>query len=622
MKRRSSFLFSLVLLPALLIAGCSQDSAPSSEFVNAPPEMTPGTETPKKESDDRASSNAHADRAAATKPEAPADQKAPAAATVRTGGGRKLGQLGQLSARGNAATNTPKPMRRQARRGPGQGGKAKANNRTPAEGARDGLLKRDEAKPQNMYFRHWGVNPTIDTEEQPRSTFAVDVDTASYSMTRSYLERGQLPQEAAVRVEEIVNAFDYGYEAPQDGTFSVHAEAAPSPNRKGYHLLHVGVKSKEITKSERKDATLVFVIDVSGSMDSDNRLGLVKRSLKLLVNQLGENDKVGVVTYGSQAREVLQPTSAFHKQRIINVIDNLKIEGATNAEAGLRVGYAMAAKHLQQNRVTRVVLCSDGVANVGMTGENGLLATIRSKAKEGITISTVGFGMGNYNDTLMERLADGGNGNYHYVDKLDEARKVFVDELTGTLQVVAKDTKIQVVFNPKVVSRYRLIGYENRALTSEQFGDDRVDAGEVGAGHAVTAIYEIKLREGATGNLGKVRIRYKQPQGSESALVERQLPQSIVKSSADALSSPTQLSIAVAQFAEKLRGSYWARNVNYDDVLRRIDHLGAPLRNHNTVVELRRLVVKAKQVDTRQDKFQARSGPVALMSFDKVPVLR
>ena len=484
------------------------------------------------------------------------------------------------------------------------------------------MLAENGVTPRNMYFKHWGVNPTIDTEEQPQSTFAVDVDTASYSMARSYLERGVMPAEASVRVEEVVNAFDYGYEAPTSDTFSVHAEAAPSPNRKGYHLLHIGVKGKEIAKSERKAATLVFVIDVSGSMDADNRLGLVKRSLRLLVNELNENDKVGVVTYGSEAREVLQPTTADQKQRILSVVDNLRIEGATNAEAGLRKGYAMAAKHLRQDRVTRVVLCSDGVANVGTTGEQGLLATIKSKAKEGITISTVGFGLGDYNDTLMEQLANGGNGNYHYVDKLDEARKVFVEELTGTLQVIAKDAKIQVDFNPKVVSRYRLVGYENRALKTEDFNDDRVDAGELGAGHAVTAIYEIKIRDGQTGDLGKVRIRHKQPQGSQSALTERDLPQSIIKANDGALTSPSHLALAATLFAEKLRGSYWARTVTYEQILKRFEHIDAPLRTRSEVVELHALVTKAKQLDKRQDKFQQQGGPVALMSFDRVPVLK
>jgi len=475
--------------------------------------------------------------------------------------------------------------------------------------------------PQNMFFKHYGVNPTIDTAEQRKSTFAVDVDNASYTMARSFLERGQLPDEAAVRVEEIINSFDYGYEAPRSDTFAVHAEAAPSPNRSGYHLLHIGLKGREVPAAQRKTANLVFVIDVSGSMSSDNRLGLVKRSLRLLVGQLKESDTVGIVTYGSKAREVLQPTSAHHKQRILGVINNLRTEGATNAEAGIRLGYGMAARQLRRGGINRVVLCSDGVANVGRTGPNSILQTVSREQKRGITITTVGFGMGNYNDTVMEQLANRGNGNYYYVDKLAEARRVFVDQLGGTLQVIAKDVKIQVDFDPEVVARYRLIGYENRALKTRDFNDDRVDAGEIGSGHAVTALYEIKLREGNSANIAKVRVRFKAPSGSQSRLIERGVPRSVIKSSSEGLSSPSQLSLIAAQFAEKMRGSYWARNISYEAILKRFTHITSPLRERADTVELRRLVAKARDLDSRGDKFQ-RHGPVAHMDFDRVPVLR
>ncbi len=483
-----------------------------------------------------------------------------------------------------------------------------------------GLLA-DGQMPADMFFRHYGVNPTVDTEEEPRSTFAVDVDTASYTMTRSYLERGMLPAEGAVRVEEVVNAFDYGYEPPRDETFSIHAEAAPSPNRRGYHILHIGVKGKEVSAGARKPVNLVFVIDVSGSMDADNRLGLVKRSLRLLVNQLAETDKVGIVTFGSTAREVLQPTSAHRRADILRVIDSLSTEGATNAEAGLRAGYQMAERNLRKGAVNRVVLCSDGVANVGITGPQGILATVERQVKRGITISTIGVGMGNYNDVLMEQLADKGDGNYHYVDRLAEARRVFVDQLTGTLQTIAKDVKIQVAFDPQVVSRYRLIGYENRGLKSREFNDDRVDAGEIGAGHSVTALYEVRVRPGSHGPLGTIRVRYKRPSGGASALIETSISRSVVRSATDGLSSPSQLSLAAAQFAEKLRGSYWARNVSYDDILRRFDMVSETLRQRADVVELRSLVEKARSLDQRGDKF-AGHGPIAMMDFDRVPILR
>lgn len=494
------------------------------------------------------------------------------------------------------------------------------------DGTEDSILA-ETPRPQNMYFEHYGTNPTIDTDEERRSTFAVDVDTASFTMARSFLDRGVMPSEAAVRVEEIVNAFDYGYEPPphQGGkTFSVHAEAAPSPNRRGYHFLHLGVKGKEVARAERKAANLVFVIDVSGSMAADNRLGLVKRSLRLLVEQLEEADKVGIVTYGSEARQVLQPTSAYRKDVILRAIAGLSTEGATNAEAGLRVGYAMAEKHLRKNGINRVVLCSDGVANVGLTGSGGILDTVGRQVEKGITLTSVGFGMGNYNDVLMEQLADKGNGNYHYVDQLSEARRVFVDNLTGTLQVIAKDVKIQVDFDPTVVARYRLIGYENRGLKAHQFDDDRVDAGEIGAGHSVTALYEVRLKAGAPSQgapLGKVRIRFKAPRGSQSQLVETALSRSILREQAGAMSSPAQLSMAAAQFAERLRGSYWARNVSYDEITRRLEGLAPGLRAQPQVRELERLVEKASELDSRVDKF-ASSGPVARMDFDRVPVLR
>ncbi|HHH29699.1 MAG TPA: DUF3520 domain-containing protein [Polyangiaceae bacterium] len=497
---------------------------------------------------------------------------------------------------------------------------------TGGEGDRREVLAETDA-PKNMYFEHYGTNPTIDTEEEPRSTFAVDVDTASFTMARSFLDRGVMPSEAAIRVEEIVNAFDYGYEPPpshgeQAKTFTVHAEAAPSPNRPGYHFLHIGVKGKEIGRAKRKAANLVFVIDVSGSMAASNRLGLVKQSLKLLVSQLGEADRVGIVTYGSSARQRLQPTSAHNKARILQVIEELKTEGATNAEAGLREGYAMAARHLRKDGgVNRVVLLSDGVANVGVTGPTGILETVKRQVAKGITLTSVGFGMGNYDDVLMEQLADEGNGNYHYVDRLSEAQRVFVDDLTGTLQVIAKDVKVQVDFDPRVVARYRLIGYENRVLSARQFDDDRVDAGELGAGHTVTALYEVRLVPGSTAALGKVRVRFKAPHGSQSQLMETSLSRSIVKSETGALSSPSQLSLAAAQFAEKLRGSYWARTVSYDEIARRLEGLAPALKSQSQVRELIRLVDKAEELDRRVDELQSQ-GPVARMDFDLVPVLQ
>ncbi|MCC6525040.1 MAG: VWA domain-containing protein [Polyangiaceae bacterium] len=471
-----------------------------------------------------------------------------------------------------------------------------------------------------MFFKHYGVNPTIDTAEEAFSTFGIDVDTASYSLVRSYLERGAMPPDEAVRVEEIVNAFDYGYEPPADAAFSVQAEAFPSPNRKGYHVLHIGLRGMDVSAAARKPANLVFVIDVSGSMAMENRLGLVKKSLRLLVGELGEGDSVGIVAYGTTARVVLEPTSADRKDAILGAIEGLQTEGSTNAEAGLRVGYQMAASHLRPGGVNRLILCTDGVANTGATSAAQILAAVKEQADRGITIATVGFGMGNYNDVLLEQLADKGNGNYHYVDKLDEARRVFVENLTGTLQVIAKDVKIQVEFDPRSVQRYRLLGYENRGLEKRDFDNDRVDAGEIGAGHAVTALYEVKLASEA-GSLGKLRIRFKPPEGSESQLILRELSHDIVRGSLADITAPARLSLVAAGFAEKLRGSYWARNLGYDTLAAEFERIDPSLRARPEVAELGTLIKRARELDQRGDRFEPEL-PIAKMDFDRIPVLK
>jgi Ca-activated chloride channel homolog len=638
---RRPLLLAWLVLPLTFAACAERDEAPTAQSKPASGEG---------EGDEKrsASVNAEAAATATASPEAPSPRiglrpssggaRPPAKTAPSIDGVDGQGSRDE-DTKSLATASPPPPPRPDAsskEAGPGgtQSGRGLAGD-TPDDkgkhGTFNGMDKSDvnpgvlaeSSLPPDMMFQHYGVNPTIDTEEEPRSTFAIDVDTASYTMTRAFLERGTLPAEAAVRVEEIVNAFDYGYEAPVEETFSVHAEAAPSPNRKGYHLLHVGLKGRDLQTTGRQDANLVFVVDVSGSMAADNRLGLVKRSLHMLVDQLHQSDSVGIVAFGTTARIALEPTGAGQRERIAAAIDGLKTEGSTNAEAGLRMGYRLADEHFRQGAVNRVVLCSDGVANVGITGPNGLLAIIDNERKHGITISTVGFGMGNYNDVLMEQLADKGDGNYYYVDALDQARHVFVEELAGTVQVIAKDVKVQVEFDPQVVARYRLLGYENRALAAESFNDDRVDAGEVGAGHSVTAIYEIKLRsETATGPLGAIGVRFKDPSGGASRLLKKDLPRSIVHMETGEMSSAARLGLIAAQFAEKLRGSYWARNVAYDDILRHFEALAPALRQRADVVELHRLVEEARALDKRGDKFAAEAGPVARMDFDRIPVLQ
>jgi Ca-activated chloride channel homolog len=473
----------------------------------------------------------------------------------------------------------------------------------------------------DMYFKSYGVNPTIDTEEERFSTFSVDVDRASYALARSYLERGALPDEQAVRVEEFVNSFDYGYQSAPEAPFSVHVEGFPSPSRKGYHVVHIGLKAREVSRQQRKPTHLVFVIDVSGSMNIENRLGLVKRALRLLVDELDERDRVSIAVYGSTAHEVLGPTSATDKHKLMAAIDRLQSDGSTNAQAGIELGYSMASEHFLEGGINRVILCSDGVANNGITDADGIWDRVRAQAARGITLTTVGFGMGNYNDVLMERLAQVGEGNYAYVDQLEEARRIFVQNLTGTLQVVAKDVKLQLEFDRKAVARYRLVGYENRMLAKEQFADDRVDAGEVGAGHSVTAIYEVKLREPSANAFATLRIRYKAPEGGDSKLMEKALPTSILRPAYERAAPPTRLSYVAAAFAEKLRGSYWVRTLSWSQLVSLWEGLDEPLRDRPDVRELGSLIRRAQGLDKRTDRFE-QLAPVVSMDFDRVPVIK
>ncbi|MHC4110645.1 MAG: vWA domain-containing protein, partial [Planctomycetota bacterium] len=316
-----------------------------------------------------------------------------------------------------------------------------------------------------MFFKNYGVNPFVDTEDDHLSTFATDVDTGSYTVVRRYLHDGHLPPEKAVRVEEFVNYFNYRYAAPQEEDFAVYAEAAPwrfGTGRKNSYLLRLGLKGKQVSEESRKPAILTFVIDVSGSMKRENRLGLVKRSLRMLIERLREEDRIGIAVYGSRGRKVMDHRGLYDKAEILATIESLGASGSTFAEEGIRIGYEMAENAYRRGYINRVILCSDGVANVGQTGADDILEVIKQKAEKGITLSAIGFGMGNYNDVLLETLGDKGNGHYVYIDTIAEARRVFEDNLTGTLQVIARDVKIQVDFNPEVVRSYRLIGYENR----------------------------------------------------------------------------------------------------------------------------------------------------------------
>ena len=445
--------------------------------------------------------------------------------------------------------------------------------------------------PAAMTFQGYGVNPFILTADQKLSTFALDVDTASYTVVRRYLEQGQLPPPEAVRVEEFINYFKYDYPQPKE-TFGVTVEASPSRFAKGRHLVRIAIRAKDVGKDKRTPAVLTFVVDVSGSMAQENRLGLVKKSLALLVNELQEGDLVGIVIYGSESRVTLEHTG--DKKAILAAIDALETNGSTNVEAGLRVGYGLAAKSLRKESINRVILCSDGVANVGETGPEAILKIIEEERAKGITLTTVGFGMGNFNDVLMEKLANKGNGSYHYVDQLKEARRIFVENLTSTLQTVAMDAKVQVEFDPAIVKRYRQIGYENRGLKNEDFRNDKVDAGEVGAGHRVTALYEVELTdETLPHRLVKATMRYREPNSKEHIEVIGAITRGEIKEEFKKTTASYQLAAVAAAFAEVLRNSDHVKGLTLEEIYGEARRVAEVLNDREDVKELSEMIRKA-----------------------------
>jgi Ca-activated chloride channel family protein len=442
-------------------------------------------------------------------------------------------------------------------------------------GSTGGTAEPNDEPYGDMFFRTYGTNPFIDTEDDPLSTFGLDVDTGSYTVARRYLEEGHLPPPEAIRVEEFINYFDYGDRAPKEEDFAISSEGAPSIYGQGprYYLLRFNLRARVVEASERPPANLTFVVDVSGSMDRENRLGLVKRALFLLLDHLGSEDRVALVVYGSQGRVLLEPTGS--REEVRRALELLVAEGSTNAEEGLVLGYQMAARTFREGAINRVILCSDGVANVGRTGAGSILGRIEREAARGIELTTLGFGMGNYNDVLMEQLADRGNGHYAYIDTLEEARRVLVEHLTGTLQTVASDAKVQVEFRPGVVARYRLLGYENRDIADERFRDDTVDAGEIGAGHSVTALYEIKLQPNVRkrAELAALHLRYRSRETGQVVEISRVVRLADLVDSWEESSAGLRLVTLVAEFGEILKGSYWAREGSLEEVFRRAQQL-------------------------------------------------
>lgn len=484
----------------------------------------------------------------------------------------------------------------------------------------DRLSPRQNEPPRDMFFRYFGDNPFVSTRIDCKSTFGMDVDTASYALARAYLSKGVLPPKAAVRTEEFVNAFKHDLAPPNSRTqkdgraddhdglgdpkspagadvFAIHTEVAPSPFGDDRQLLlQVGLKARVIPKSQRKPVALTFIIDVSGSMSQGGRLELVKRGLHLLVNQLDERDTIGIVSFETTAHRILDPTNAANRGRIFGALDTLRPEGSTNVDEGLRFGYDMALEQLRPAAENRVILCSDGVANTGVTDPKVLSARIAECKSKYVYLNCVGVGMGNHNDALMEQLADQGDGFCAYLDRLEEAKKIFVERLTGTLMTVARNAKIQLEFDPASVRSFRQLGYEKRALAHRDFRNDKVDAGEVGAGQEVVALYEIEPRADAAGPLATVRIRYEDPDHGE---VREQARQVFVAEVAPTLAKTTprfRLSACVAEFAEILRQSVHARDGSFGAVVRLAEPLVDELKGDADVPEFVALVEQAARL--------------------------
>ena len=459
---------------------------------------------------------------------------------------------------------------------------------------------------------------------QPVTTFSVDVDRAAYSNVRRFLNTGQMPPIDAVRLEEMINYFDYDYPQPTGAhPLAVQTEMTDSPWNPGLKLLHIGLQAKTVSTEKLPASNLVFLIDVSGSMGDANKLPLLKQAFKLLVDQLRAEDKISVVVYAGAAGEILPPTPGNEKMKIKSVLESLEAGGSTAGGAGIELAYKLAKENFIKNGNNRVILATDGDFNVGISSEGALQRLVETKRKEGVFLSVLGFGMGNYKDSHAEILADKGNGNYAYIDNIQEARKVFVQEFGGTLFTIAKDVKFQIEFNPQQVQAYRLIGYENRALENEDFHDDQKDAGEMGSGHTVTALYEIipvgtksqylgktdplkyqktdASAKGRSSDLLTLKIRYKKPDQDKSILFDM-----AVKNTSKPLSECSEnlrFASAVAEFGLLLRGSQFKGNASYPALMARAKNaFGKDEEGYRS--EFVKLVKTAALLDNRKETAQ------------------
>ncbi|WP_315923528.1 VWA domain-containing protein [Mesorhizobium sp. SP-1A] len=432
-------------------------------------------------------------------------------------------------------------------------------------------------------------NPVRSVAEDPVSTFSIDVDTASYSFVRRSLKEGVLPQADTVRVEEMINYFPYDWKGPDTAAvpFNSTVTVMPAPWNAGHKLMHVAIKGYDVQPAARPKANLVFLIDVSGSMDEPDKLPLLQSAFRLLVSKLNPKDTVSIVTYAGEAGTVLEPTRLSDKDKILDAIDKLSPGGSTAGEAGIREAYRLAEKSFVKGGINRVMLATDGDFNIGQTSDDDLKRLVEQERRSGVFLSVLGFGRGNLNDGMMQAIAQNGNGTAAYIDTLAEAEKVLVEEASSTLFPIAKDVKIQVEFNPAKVAEYRLIGYETRALAREDFNNDRVDAGDIGSGHSVTAVYEmtpkgapqqidpLRYGQAATNNGGVagadeyafVKIRYKLPDEDASKLISTPVTGADEVPSFDAAGPDQRFSVAVAAFGQKLRGEDAMANFGYDRIM-------------------------------------------------------
>jgi Ca-activated chloride channel family protein len=406
------------------------------------------------------------------------------------------------------------------------------------------------------------VNESVIVRQDLLSTFAVDVDTAAYSIARRTIAGGHLPEPSSVRVEEFVNYFRYDYDAPKADRqlFSIEADGAQSPLPGGEYVFRIGLQARVVSDADRLPANLVFLVDTSCSMTSEDKLKLAKQSLSIAVESLKPTDRVAISTYAGGVLVVLPPTFVSEKKKILDAIDGLESGGGTAMASGLKLAYELAGKMLAPGKITRVIVCSDGDANIGNTTPEKMLEEIAAWVSEGVTMSTIGFGDGNYKDQTMETIANKGNGNYFYIDDLQQARRVFARDLTKMLQDVATDVKIQVAFNPDVVEKYRLIGYENRAVKDEDFRNDRIDAGEIGAGHQVTALYGLELAPMAAGRLATIHVRAKKPGGMTAKETSVEVPVDLVDRPFSQAPDDLRFAVAVMGAAEIFRKSPYAKS--------------------------------------------------------------